>query len=317
MFRGLHRLKARFKGTNSEAYPHKLTPLQKAQKEYANNQRQRVEDTDIPKEKAMSPRKKKDAELKKQKKETSPFNKLSHKLLYVFFVSGLIGTGYLLSPYGHVNQVNVEGNTQVPEQLIIDASQITPKKTMFGTLSNQDTIATQIQKKLPKIKKVTVRWQGVNNVLLEVTDYKTVAYLEKKSSYQSVLENGNVLSEEEVIPRGNQTILKNFKSGFLLDQLIQELNDVSEEIQNSISDISYTGTEVNPNEIILFMNDGNQIKANIRDFSNKIGYYPDILDQIGEQKGVIDMEVGIFFQPFEYSTDTSNENESIDLEISE
>ncbi len=54
MFRGLHRLKARFKGNNSEAYPHKLTPLQKAQNEYANNQKQQVEDINVPKEKVRA-----------------------------------------------------------------------------------------------------------------------------------------------------------------------------------------------------------------------------------------------------------------------
>ena len=315
------------------------TPLQQAQMEYAKKQEEiqakkaiknseesstrfSIEeetenskaDSSFPKSKAMF-NKNKQKRNRTRKKDKQ--NKLLHTFLYIFFISGILITGYLLSSYGHVNQVLVLGDTQIPEQLIIDASHITSRKTMLGVMTSEESITKDIKKELPQIKKVEMNWQGLNDISLSVYDFQTIAYIENKLGYQSVLETGTVLKDIEKIPRGSKIILKNFKDDLYLDTIVTELNKVSEKIQNSISDISYTGNVENPYTIHLFMNDGNQVKANLKNFSNKIMYYPDILNQIGEQKGMIDMEVGVFFQPFEEGESPEKNKEPVDIETVE
>ena len=60
-----------------------------------------------------------------QEQKPKQVKKSNYLFLYAFFTLGIMGTGYLLSPYGKVNEVYIEGNTMVPEQRILEASQIT------------------------------------------------------------------------------------------------------------------------------------------------------------------------------------------------
>lgn len=220
-------------------------------------------------------------------------------LLYFFFTLGIMVTGYLLSPYGKVNDVHVEGETLVPEQLILESSHVTSKQTVIGTLWNEDTIAAEIKNEFPQIKAVTLRWHEIHDIMIEVEDYKTIAYIDSGNQYQSVLETGDILNEKLPVPRGNQPLLKQFEAGPLLNQFITSFKGLDDDIQNSISEIGYTGTQKNPYTVIFFMNDGNQVKANLTDFEEKMSYYPSILAELDGVKGTIDMEVGVYFTPFE------------------
>ncbi|UJF15124.1 FtsQ-type POTRA domain-containing protein [Jeotgalibaca sp. MA1X17-3] len=307
--------------------------MQQAQMEYARKQEQESEaikdrqesstsfsieeKMEKPKGEASFPKLKAMFNKEREKPKKEEQKKISYLFLYTFFISGILITGYLLSSYGHVNHVHVRGDTQIPEQLIIDASHITSQKTMLGVITSEESITKEIKEELPQIKKVEINWQGLNDISLSVSDFQTIAYIETEMGYQNVLETGIILKDIEKIPRGSKIILKNFEDDLYLDTIVTELNTVSEEIQNSISDINYTGNAENPYTILLFMNDGNQIKANLKDFSNKISYYPDILNQIGEQKGTIDMEVGVFFQPFDKGENTKDDKDLVDLEIEE
>lgn len=287
----LRRCGSVFQGFNkAKQKKRELTELEKAQAEYAASQ---------------------DGN-KTVKKNTSSENKKQHTkknhylLLYTFFVLGLMGTGYLLSPYGKVNEVYIEGNTIVPEQLILEASQITKKQTVIGTLTNQQTIEAQIQGALPQIKKAEVHLQGVHDILLNVEDFTTIAYIDNGNRYQSVLENGTILLDEYTVPLGNKPLLTRFELGPVLNQFISEFRKTNEEIQNSISEIGFAGTEENPYAITLHMNDGNRVKANLNDFADKIIYYPEILEELEDKKGIIDMEVGVYFTPFPNNQDVEN-----------
>lgn len=218
--------------------------------------------------------------------------------LYVLFTVGLLSTGYLLSPYGRVDAIMVEGDTTVPEQLIIDSSGITSKQTMLATVWNENYIEALVKAQHPKISDVAVDREGLNGILLSIIDFETIAYIDTGNLYHSVLENGDIMAEGQTVPLGNKPLLTKFESGPILLQLITSLNEVSEDIQTSISEINYTGTKENPYTISFIMNDGNHVKANVTDFSDKLAYYPKYLQDLNGQKGVIDMEVGVFFTPF-------------------
>lgn len=230
--------------------------------------------------------------------DSSTSKKPHYLWLYAFFVLGLSTSGYLLSPYGRVNQLYVEGETIVPEQLIMEASQITSKQTVIGTLSNRVAIEAQIQAALPQIRMADVGIQGINDIVVHVADYQTVAYIDNGNRYQSVLENGVILLDDLTVPLGNRPLIKGFESGSTLNKFITEFSKASSDIQDSISEITYKGSEENPYSITIHMNDGNQVKANLNEFISKMNYYPVILEELGSQKGIIDMEVGVFFTPF-------------------
>ena len=208
-----------------------------------------------------------------------------------------------MSPYGKVGELFVEGESTIPDQLVLDASKVTSKQTVIGTLASEKAIEAAIIASLPQVKRVTVKRNGLNAIIIKVAEYQTLAYLSDNNQYQSILENGMILNEAYKFPRGNKPLLTNFEQGPILNEFITGFKKISKDVQDSISEIQYMGTKTNHYKILIYMNDGNQIIANITDIATKIAYYPDILQKLDKKKGTLDMEVGVFFTPFDSTTE--------------
>ena len=81
--------------------------------------------------------------------------------------------------------------------------------------------------------------------------------------------------------------------------MIKSLENLPTEISNSISEIHYTPKKTDPYHISLFMNDGFEVSATLRSFSEKMVHYPSIISQLDpNKKGIIDLEVGSYFKAF-------------------
>jgi cell division protein FtsQ len=58
------------------------------------------------------------------------------------------------------------------------------------------------------------------------------------------------------------------------------------------------------------MNDGFEVRATLRTFSDKMVHYPSIISQLDpNKKGIIDLEVGSFFKAYESEGAEPSENE--------
>ncbi len=115
------------------------------------------------------------------------------------------------------------------------------------------------------------------------------------------MDNGKIIKNREAnkIPV-NSPILLDFKEGGALNQMVKDLENLPSEISNSISEIHYTPKKTDPYHISLFMNDGFEVSATLRSFSEKMMYYPSIISQLDpNKKGIIDLEVGSYFKAFE------------------
>ena len=222
---------------------------------------------------------------------------------YSIVLVGAIGSSFLISPYGKVKDIYVEGAEAVPEQSIIDASHITGKLTALGAVWNDEKIDAYITTTLPQVKTAEVTLRGMNDVTIHVTEHETIAYVYSGGSYYNVLENGTVADTELKVPIGNNPIITSFEMNQNLEDLLEQYMQLTDSVQNSISEIKYTGTEENPYAITVYMNDGNEVKAILPSLAEKILYYPDIVSQLGETKGTIDLEVGVYFTPFAQTTE--------------
>ena len=222
---------------------------------------------------------------------------------YSIFLVGAIGSSFLISPYGKVKDIYVEGAEAVPEQSIIDASDITGKLITFFAVWNDEKIDAYITTTLPQVKTAEVTLRGMNDVTIHVTEHETIAYVYSGGSYYNVLENGTVADTELKVPIGNNPIITSFEMNQNLEDLLEQYMQLTDSVQNSISEIKYTGTEENPYAITVYMNDGNEVKAILPSLAEKILYYPDIVSQLGETKGTIDLEVGVYFTPFAQTTE--------------
>ena len=233
--------------------------------------------------------------LKQQRRKKA--NKRLITLLLLFFL--LIGCIiYFQSPLSRIKNISVQGNELYPATEIQKKSGLTQKTNIWKV--KEKTISKKLLE-LPEIKSINVKLKFPNSVIIQVKEYKRIAYLAREAHFLAVLENGNIIenTNNELIPV-SAPILIGFSDGDVLDEMIDGLEQLPDEIVNSISEIHYTPKETDDYSITLFMNDGFEVKATLRTFSEKMVHYPSIISQLDqEKKGVIDLEVGTFFKAYE------------------
>ena len=216
---------------------------------------------------------------------------------------------FFISPWSKVGVVSVEGNEMVYVQEILNESGIHSGDPLIETLQDSDLIADQITNELPQISDTTVERVGINDLKIQVEEYGTVAYIAQEGSYLRVLENGTVLDDAFNISIGNQPVLSNFEEGEPLNLMIEELSHLDLPILNLISEIELVENRSNPLFIRVFMNNGNRVLSSIQTFSEKIIYYPQMVQAVDGEKGVFDMEVGVYFTPFLQQQDIDMDTE--------
>lgn len=204
---------------------------------------------------------------------------------------------YYIAPVSKVGDVSVQGTQVVPEQSIIDASGIQRSDHIFKILFQRKKVSQKILNGVPGIKNATLEVSGFNQLTFQVKEYQRVGYLNQNNHYYSVLSNGIVLKQAVSKPVGNLPVLENFKEGKKLNLIIQAFEHLPVSIQNDISEIHLTGSKVNPYQVRIFMNDENEVVADLRTMQKKLPKYPTYAKALNK-KGVIDIEVGAFAYPF-------------------
>ncbi|SHE37924.1 cell division protein FtsQ [Atopostipes suicloacalis DSM 15692] len=255
----------------------------------------------------------KDVQANEHPKESSmAFYKVMQRYIPIVIINLLIIIimSYLISPLSKVATIVVKGNEAVYDQQIIEESGIRSKDSVLELMRKKDTTAENIVQNLPQVSESSVDISGFNEVIIQVKEYNTVAYIAKEQSYLRVLENGTVLDEEYNVSIGNQPVLTKFEEGAALDRMIEELSKVDMPILNLISEIELVTDRENSLFIRVYMNNGNRVLSLIPTFSEKIPYYPQMVKAVNGKKGVFDMEAGVYFTPFvDEETEESGLNE--------
>ncbi|WP_203362228.1 cell division protein FtsQ/DivIB [Bacillus sp. REN10] len=222
-----------------------------------------------------------------------------------FFFLIVIIIVYFQSPLSRVKQIDVVGNRLLSKAEVIEKSEIYEGSSVWRI--NKRQAAEQLERD-PKIKEAAVTFSFPNKLVIEVKEQAKLAYLSKGRKFYPVLDNGTVLKTATVYTLDELPILHGFKEGKMLDKMMKSLGDLPEEINHSISEIYYTPKKTDSYHIQLFMNDGFEVSASLKTFSDKMVYYPSIVSQLDPNiKGVIDIEVGSYFRA--YNAKTSDQEE--------
>ncbi|MCM3768013.1 cell division protein FtsQ/DivIB [Neobacillus niacini] len=233
--------------------------------------------------------------LKEQRRRKA--NRRLILLMFLFFTMIALIV-YAQSPLSLVKNISVTGNEIYSSAEIINQSGLSTETNIWEV--RKSMVATKLQK-LPEMNKAEVKLKWPNSVVIQVKEHKRIAYLKKDNMFYPVMENGHILMDKESdgIP-ANAPILFNFEKGDALNELVDGLEVLPNEIVNSISEIHYTPKKADKYHISLFMNDGFEVSATLRTFSEKMVHYPSIISQLDpDKKGIIDLEVGSYFKAFE------------------
>lgn len=250
---------------------------------------------------------------------TMELHKILQRYIPIVVVNVLviIILAYFISPYSKVDSISVEGNQVVYDQEIIDQSGLKSGDTVVEVMRSFEEVADEIVDQLPQISATSVQLKGMNKIVIQVEEYDTVAYIAKDEAYLRVLENGTVLDDVFTVSIGNQPVLSKFEEGKTLNMMIEELSKLNTPILNLISEIELVESRSNPLFIRVYMNNGNRVLSTIPGFSEKIPYYPQMVQAVEGRKGVFDMEAGVFFIPFidgESEESGMNEDERQELD---
>jgi cell division septal protein FtsQ len=204
--------------------------------------------------------------------------------LIVLYITGYFIYNLAMIPIKHIRILNT---TYLSDQEILNTTKIDNYPSFFLTTSSS------IKKKLktiPYVKNVKVSKKWFCRLYLYIDEYKRLFY--DTSSSKVVLENNVLVSSNDT---NNLPKLINYVPDITFDELVEQMTKIDDNILLKISEIEYRPNEVDKERFLLTMNDGNYVYLTLFTFS-KINEYMDILPTLENQKGILYLDSGNYFE---------------------
>ncbi len=228
-----------------------------------------------------------------------------------FFFLLLSGILYFQSPLSKIGDITISGNQNISSEQISNLSKLKVGTSFWKV--DKDKVAENI-KEHPEINEVTIEKKLPNQISINVSELKRVGYISGTNGFFPILENGKIIekpqtSGSKAIPV-DAPILVNWSTK-ALKLLSKELNKVQPSISKLISEIHHTPTEYDPLQMTLYMVDGYEVKATLRNFAENIKAYPTIVSELDPSlSGYIELDVVPTFIPYDY--ESINEEEELE-----
>ncbi|MEH7387552.1 FtsQ-type POTRA domain-containing protein [Bacillus sp. JJ1521] len=246
--------------------------------------------------------------LKQRRKQKANRRLIMYITFFFFLLSGIL---YFQSPLSKIGEINITGNQNISSDQIVSLSKLEVGTSFWKV--NKDTVIQNI-KKHPEIKEATIEKRLPNHIVLNVGELKRVGYISGQNTFYPILENGEIIEKpheygSKAIPV-DAPILVDWEND-ALTLLAKELKKVQPSISKLISEIHHTPTEYDPLQMTLYMIDGYEVKATVRNFANNIMAYPTIISELDPSlNGYIELDVVPTFIPYEYE-DTDEDEEMV------
>ena len=199
-------------------------------------------------------------------------------LIVTLFLIVIAVFSLLFSNYLKLKTIEVEGNNQITKEEILEAGNINNNLRTWSI--KDDEIRNNIQSRFEIFKSVTVQSKLPSTIKVKVEEYSFIAQNKKEDgSLEIIMENGKPYSG---IVRNNYNlpILENFKDdSSKLDEVYKNLNKLKEDVRLQISEIINDEGD----NVIIYMKDGQKVKALRASFSDKLNYYDEISKYIEDK----------------------------------
>ncbi len=228
--------------------------------------------------------------------------------LSLFFLLILLVV-YLQSPLSKVGKIEIEGSHYVPRSQILQASGLS-NETSFWNIKTK-----QIEQKLldsnVQLSEAAVHKRLPNKVFIEVKEFARVAYLKENHAFYPILENGTILERLSQDEHPINAPIINHADEEKLDELALELKRLPQSLIQRISEIAFSSSETIAYDLVVFMNDGFEVRTSVSRFAENMQKYPAIVSQLDpEKRGIIHLNVSAYFQEYESSSKEEIESEN-------
>jgi cell division protein FtsQ len=215
--------------------------------------------------------------------------------LLVIFLVFLAILYYSQSKYSEIQTIAVNGAAVYEKEDYMEASGLVVGHSMWSF--KESTIEKRLNS-LEWVENATVQKKWLTGVEINISEFEKVGYMERENGYQLVLSNG--FAVEKPVSSIDGPIFTNFEKEKDRTKLVSQLAETDTEVFNLISQVILSSEETDTSYVTLYMNDGNEVRTILSTLAEKLNYYPSVIAQLKEsQKGVIDMEVGIFFRSYD------------------
>ncbi|MDN7241338.1 FtsQ-type POTRA domain-containing protein [Planococcus sp. N028] len=215
--------------------------------------------------------------------------------LLVIFLVFLAILYYSQSKHSEIQTITVSGNAVYEKDNYLEASGLAVGQSMW---SFKEAAIEKRLNNLEWVENATVEKKWLTGVDINIDEFEKSGYLERENSYQIILSNGYAV--EKPVTAIDGPIFTNFEDEKKRVKLVSQLAEVEAEVSNLISQVILASEKTETSYVTLYMNDGNEVHAILSTLAEKLNYYPSVTAQLKEsQKGVIDMEVGIFFTSYD------------------
>ena len=220
-------------------------------------------------------------------------------IVSLFFMFITVGA-FMFSPYVKLKNIEVHGYSQITEEEILSAGNINTNVKTWTI--KDDEIENNIKNKYSIFKNVKVKSKMLSSITINVEEYKLIA--QKKlddGSYQIIMENGQPYNGQ-IRNNFNLPILEKFENNSKLEEVYKNLAHLKYEVLLQISEINNSENS----EIIIYMKDGQKVKAVSSTFAEKLNYYDKISKYIKDKsKTILNLVNGAYLET-EKSTKEKN-----------
>lgn len=217
-------------------------------------------------------------------KRRSSLEKIKRKkrreLIFIvtLFLIVIAAFSLLFSNYLKLKTIEVEGNSQITKEEILEAGNINNNLRTWSI--KDDEIRNNIQSRFEIFKSVTVQSKLPSTIKVKVEEYSFIAQNKKEDgSLEIIMENGKPYSGK-VRNNYNLPILENFHDDTnKLDEIYKNLNNLKEEVRAQVSEI----IDSEGDSVIIYMKDGQKVKALRTSFADKLNHYDQISKYIEDK----------------------------------
>lgn len=184
----------------------------------------------------------------------------------------------LFSSYLKLKTIEVEGNNQITKEEILEAGNINNNLRTWSI--KDDEIQNNIKSRFDIFKSVTVKSKLPSSIKVQVEEYSFIAQNKKEDgSIEIIMENGKPYSGK-IRNNYNLPIIENFNDDSnKLEEVYKNLNKLKQEVRLQISEIISDEND----RLIIYMKDGQKVKALRASFADKLNYYEEISKYIEDK----------------------------------
>lgn len=233
-----------------------------------------------------------------------PQGKVKLLIVYLLLYLSMVWAGWQIMPFNKVNQLLVEGHQYLTVETVLDGVDIKDYDAVNNILAYRPELEDHILTNHPLLKDVKISRDSWKYLTFTVQEHEIVGRIKRNDLIYPLLSNGQIIETPVELAtlqgeayRYLPLIEGNF-STINLENLAQSIEQINPSIVSQFTTIHAAEEANQPEHIIVEMEDGNQIYAVIPTFAQKVNFYPNIVNQLEGRQGIIDLEVGAYFTPF-------------------